>query len=66
MKKQLPNVDIVSINCVDGYASATAINYLPKRYLTLVRAILITHQDKDAYDMVCRIAYTRQIRLGWI
>lgn len=45
-KRELPNVDLISINCVDPYQSAAAINYCQK-YFNFGKSILITHQDVD-------------------
>ena len=47
MKKNLLNVDLISINCVDPYQSAAAINYCQK-FFNFGNSILITHQDIDA------------------
>ena len=54
MKKQLPNVDIVSINCVDGYASATAINYC-QRDIDFGKSILVTDKDVDVNNVELHI-----------
>lgn len=46
MKKNLHNIDLISINCVDPYQSAAAINYCQK-FFNFGNSILITHQDID-------------------
>lgn len=43
-KRQLLNVDLISINCVDPYQSAAAINYCQK-FFEFGKSILVTHQD---------------------
>ena len=48
-KKKLTNVDLISINCVDPYQSAAAINYCQK-FFDFGKSILVTHQDIDVYD----------------
>lgn len=50
IKKKLPNVDLISINCVDAYKSASAINYCQK-FFEFGKSILITNQDVDVYDI---------------
>ena len=50
-KRKLSNVDLISINCVDPYQSATAINYCQK-FFEFGKSILVTHQDVDVYDIV--------------
>ena len=45
-KKNLPNIDLISINCVDAYQSAAAINYC-QQFINFGNSILITHQDVD-------------------
>ena len=65
MKKKLPNVDIVSINCVDANVSARAINYSAE-FFEFGKAILITHQDIDPYDMGdCPIELHLLDKLDW-
>jgi len=49
-KKQLLNVDLISINCVDPRQSAAAINYCQK-FFEFGKSILVTHQDIDVYDI---------------
>lgn len=49
-KKKLTNVDLISINCVDPYQSAAAINYCQK-FFEFGKSILVTHQDIDVYDI---------------
>jgi hypothetical protein len=48
--KKLPNVDLISINCVDPYQSAIALNYC-QRFFEFGNAILATHQDIDVYGI---------------
>ena len=49
-KRELQNVDLISINCVDPYQSAAAINYCQK-YFNFGKSILITHKDVDVDDI---------------
>lgn len=46
IKRKLSNIDLISINCVDPYESAYAINYCQK-YAQFGKSILITNQDID-------------------
>lgn len=46
-KKNILNVDLISINCVDAYQSAAAINYCQK-FFNFGKSILVTHQNIDA------------------
>lgn len=50
IKKKLTNVDLISINCVDPYQSAAAINYCQK-FFEFGKSILVTHQDIDVHDI---------------
>jgi len=50
MKKKLTNVDLISINCVDPYQSAAAINHCQK-FFEFGKSILVTHQDIEVYDI---------------
>lgn len=43
-KRQLLNIDLISINCVNPYHSAAAINFCQKHF-EFGKSILITHQD---------------------
>jgi hypothetical protein len=53
-KRKLLNLDLISINCVDPYQSAAAINYCQK-YFEFGKSILVTHQDVDVYDIELHI-----------
>lgn len=46
IKRKLLNLDLISINCVDPYQSAAAINFCQKHF-EFGKSILITHQDID-------------------
>ena len=53
-KRKLLNLDLISINCVDPYQSAVAINYCQK-YFEFGKSVLVTHQDIDVYDIELHI-----------
>ena len=53
-KRKLLNLDLISINCVDPYQSAAAINYCQK-YFEFGKSILVTHQDVNVYDIELHI-----------
>lgn len=53
-KRKLLNLDLISINCVDPYQSAVAINYCQK-YFEFRKSILVTHQDIDVHDIELHI-----------
>jgi hypothetical protein len=48
--KKLSNIDLISINCVDPYQSAAALNYC-QRFFEFGNTILVTHQDIDVGDI---------------
>ena len=45
--KDLLNVDLLSINCVDAQRSAVALNYCQK-FFNFGKTILVTNQEIDA------------------
>ena len=45
--KDLLNVDLLSINCVDAQRSAVALNYCQK-FFNFGKTILVTNQDIEA------------------
>lgn len=49
-KRKLPRVDLISINCVNPYDSAVAINYCQK-FFEFGKSILITDQDVDVHNI---------------
>ena len=48
MKKDLLNVDLISINCVNPQASVAAINYCQK-FFNFGKSILVTHIEPSEY-----------------
>tara|TARA_E500000331_G_scaffold125755_1_gene123413 strand:- start:151 stop:879 length:729 start_codon:yes stop_codon:yes gene_type:complete len=48
--KDLSNVDLLSINCVDANASAAALNYCQSS-INFGKTILVTNQDIDAHNV---------------
>lgn len=53
-KKQLSNVDLISINCVDPHQTSRALNYCQK-FFEFGKTILVTHEDIDVDNIELHI-----------
>ena len=61
MKKDLLNVDLISINCVNPQASVAAINYCQK-FFNFGKSILVTHvEPSECYNIQSYINLKRRL-----